>query len=95
MIEVDIIVCQKEAYSPVAKMVLLVLVYKVFFLTVSKSFFNADSKFGSGCRRSMFPLIKLHFQKNFISENKVHCVLNRARTRTDIGSTHCCMHLKN
>ena len=30
--------------SPVAKMVHLVLVYKVFFLTVSKSFFNADSK---------------------------------------------------
>ena len=30
--------------SPVAKLVHLVLVYKVFFLTVCKSIFNADSK---------------------------------------------------
>ena len=25
----------------------------------------------------------MHFQKTFISENKVHCVLNRARTLTN------------
>ena len=30
--------------SPIANMVHLVLVHKVFFLTVSKSIFNADSK---------------------------------------------------
>ena len=30
----------------------------------------------------MYFYVKEHFQKNFISENKVHCVLNRARTLT-------------
>ena len=34
----------------------------------------------------MYVYVKVHFQKNFISENKVHCVLNRARTLT-IAST--------
>ena len=34
----------KITSSPVAKVGHLVLVYKVFFLTVSKSIFNADSK---------------------------------------------------
>ena len=31
---------------------------------------------------SMYLYVKVHFQKIFISENKVHCVLNRARTLT-------------
>ena len=35
-----------------------------------------------GFEISMYFYIKVHFQKNFISENKVHCVLNRARTLT-------------
>ena len=38
-----------------------------------------------GFEISMYFYVKVHFQKNFISENKVHCVLNRARTLT-IGS---------
>ena len=28
----------------------------------------------------MYFYVKVHFQKNFISENKVHCVFNRTRT---------------
>ena len=35
-----------------------------------------------GFEISMYFYVKVHFQKNFISENKVHCVLNRARTLT-------------
>ena len=45
-------------------------------------------RFGSGCSGfeiSMYFYVKVHFQKNFISENKVHCVLNRARTLTIIS----------
>ena len=34
----------KTQYSPVANMTHLVFVYKVVFLTVSKSLFSADSK---------------------------------------------------
>ena len=36
--------CNSIAYSPVANMVHLGFLYKGFFLTVSKSFFSADSK---------------------------------------------------
>ena len=35
-----------------------------------------------GFEISMNFYVKVHFQKNFISENKVHCVFNRARTQT-------------
>ena len=35
-----------------------------------------------GFEISMYFYVKVHFQKNFIFENKVHCVLNRARTLT-------------
>ena len=35
-----------------------------------------------GFEISMYFYVKVHFQKNFISENKVHCGLNRARTLT-------------
>ena len=38
----------------------------------------ADDGFEIG----MYFYVKVHFQKNFISENKVHCVFNRAHTRT-------------
>ena len=39
--------------------------------------FDAD-----GFEISMYFYVKVHFQKTFISENKVHCVFNRARTQT-------------
>ena len=35
-----------------------------------------------GFEISMYFYVKVYFQKYFISENKVHCVLNRARTLT-------------
>ena len=35
-----------------------------------------------GFEISMYFYVKVHFQKNFISENNVHCVLNRAHTLT-------------
>ena len=38
----------------------------------------------NGFEISMYFYVKVHFQKNFISKNKVHCVLNRARTLTII-----------
>ena len=43
-----------------------------------------------GFEISMYFYVKAHFQKNFISENKVHCVLNRARTLTIISCA--CMY---
>ena len=50
---------------------------------------NIISVFGlaaDGFEISMYFYVKVHFQKNFISENKVHCVFNRARTLTTMSS---------
>ena len=44
--------------------------------------YNVLGLAADGFEFSMYFYVKVHFQKNFISENKVHCVLNRARTLT-------------
>ena len=41
-----------------------------------------------GFEISMYFYVKVHFQKNFISENKVQCVLNSARTLTNVSITN-------